>query len=324
MEATSSPPTTSEDAPRRGRRRRKPNVPIHVVDPARTWASVSMAAVTVLLFLAVGGPWWQASLTVSSPLTATQVASVVEDFDLGGAITCVANEWPPAQSPCLNVSDHQEGVRDAVSVGINAALVVLGVASALACVLATLGAFGVRLRRLQLTVEIALVFLVVLATFGLLAGTAAIGPGPQASGYCWTLSGNVSSCPLFWGATPGGVVSGGCDTCYYELSWGGGIAYDETLLAAGLATITGAVLWLGRKRPYTLEETAAWAVKNAPISLPPPPTTPPEAFGPRAPISAVVPEFHVAETAWTCPRCHAYNSRFALQCGACNTDRPKE
>lgn len=330
--ATASPGGSVYSTPHRRRgRRRQATLPFHYVDRNGRWATVAMFVVTVLLALAIGGEWWQTAVTVTSPLSDTQVQNAVVDFYLGGAVSCHTYMWAPNDSPCLSVAPRQGGLAGAVSAGMNELLFGLVGASAVAAVLALLGGLGIRRSRAQLQVEIALVVVVALATVGFAGGSAILGPSPQGSGYCWLLSGNVTNCPAFWGATSSGLISGACDTCFAELSWGGGAAFYEMLVAALLSTVTGIVLWIDRKHPYTAQEMADWAVKNAPVSLQHRPGTSPDGtpagptpFPPRPPISATVPGFATPTTDWTCPRCHTFNSRFALQCGRCHLDRPGE
>jgi hypothetical protein len=290
-----------------------------------------LLAVTVLLFLAIGGPWWQTELTATSPDTSAVVQNVVVVVHLGGGISCSTYQWF-ANNPCLNVSSRQNGTLASVYSGMNYALFGLVGASGLAWLLATLGNFGVRFGRRQLTAEIVLVVAVVFAALGLLVTSAVLGPGPQSGAVCWTLSGDVASCPSFWGRSVAGAIPGGCLTCYNELSWGGALGYYEALAATAVGGLTAVGLWQSRGRPYTAEEVAAWAAKNAPLPLRPQgsgsgtPGSPGDAVSPVARMDRPEPPggypgFRVPETDWTCPKCGSHNSRFALQCGVCHTVR---
>jgi hypothetical protein len=303
-------------------------------DPARKWASVTLLIATVLLFLSVNGPWWQATYSSSTAGTGGLVQRATVTFHVGGTVTCATYNWP-ASSPCQNVSSEQVGWRATVSSGFNAVLLGLFFAAAGSWTLATLGNVGIRFARGQLLVEVALVLAVAVAALGLLVGSVALGPGPQAGTYCWYFSGNITTCPFYWGGATAGAIPGACDLCDDAISWGAGAAYYETLAATALVGGTGVYLWRGRKGPYLPEEVAAWSVRNAPFSIPvesPPPLAAAAAPTPapvnaftavRPPISEDYHGFHIAESPWTCAQCQSVNSRFALQCRTCHAERPR-
>jgi len=311
--------TTAGARPRR-RWRERPGTQLHHVEPSRTIASVSLLIVAALLFFAVGGSWWQAELVGANPSTDAQVQNVVITYRLGGFVDCSTWKWESAITPCANVSSSQGGVEGGFAMVANGALVGLLAATVFAWSLATLGNVGIRFGRRQLHAEIAIVLVVALVAGGLLIGGLAAGPGPQASGYCWILSGNVTGCSFFWGGTPAGQITGSCENCTSQLSWGAGLSYYETLGAFAVATGTGAALWLGRKRPYTHEEVEVWAQRFGPVAFLPRTDGP---GGETARPGSSGPGYRVAETPWTCPNCHAANSQYALLCRECRTERPR-
>ena len=176
------------------RRRRRQASHLHFSDPGRKWASVTLAFVPILLGVAVGGPWWQETFTATPFDNSTPNQVAVITFHVGGVVSCSTVDWY-IQLPCTNVSDHQNGTRGTVYAAMDYALVSLVGASTVAWLLSILGTVGIRLGRWQLRAEIAIVLAVTLVTVGLLAGSAALGPGPQANTYCEALSNNTSGCP---------------------------------------------------------------------------------------------------------------------------------
>lgn len=295
-----------------------------------------MLVVTFLLVLAVQGPWWAIDLTSVSDNSNTLVQAVTVTYYAGGAVSCsVFNKLYTANfTPCANVSGHQSGVHEAVYEGLNDAVLGLVGVSALASLFAVLGVFEIKFGRRQLTTEIALLIAVTVAAVVIAAVPVVAGPGGQASGYCSTLSGNTTGCTTFWGSASAapGVLPGSCLLCINTVSWGAAFGFYDSLVAAAVAGAIAAFLWIGRKKPYTAQEVDAWMVRHRPVPIAPDEE---EASAPgsaaasssavvweRPPTDATHPGFRIAQHAWTCPRCHAVNSRWALLCRVCRADRP--
>lgn len=305
MEASSYGPGA-----RKGSRRQKPAY--HYVDGARKWASVSLLLVSVLLLIAVDGPWWQTEVSSLPSGSDTPNGYVELSFDLGGAISCTSyNESTPGISttfsPCQNFSTHQYGGSGALYSGMNDGLIGLLGASAVSWLLATLGNLGVRFGRLQLTIEIGLVLAVTLIALGFVVGAAVLSPEPQASTYCWALSGNTTTCPFFWGSSNAAANPVGCISCGTTFEWGGGSSFYETLLVVPFGAVTSWSLWRGRRGPYTREENVTWAASNTPYSLRP--TQPTRLAGAEA-REALVPAQRGTRPAVLDPR-HASSSTAA-------------
>ncbi len=344
---SSSSTTSTPPSSRRSRRREGPAV--HFVERGRVWSVVSLLVVLFLLVLALGGSWWEATVNSVDPTSSTTIQGVTVNFELGGGVRCSSYGWVAGSDPCQNISSSQPGARGLAYSAFEDAVVAILAASAVAWVLAALGLFGIRRGRWQLRLEIALVFVVAFAALAIVGGSVALGPGPQGSGYCTYLSGNVTGCSAFFGSSPAGFLPGGCVTCDNVLSWGGGGAFYETLGAMAVAAGTAGTLWISRSKPYTAEEVAEWAKRYAPASPTRAPATAPapaavvgpamagtgvgaapgespaipDYIGTRPPISAVRPSFQVAQSDWTCPRCGRDNSRWSVVCGGCGSDRPE-
>jgi len=315
------------------------------VDRGRVIACFTLPAVTVLLVLAVHGQWWQLQYVSDSPAsTAYQIQYAIITFEPGGSVTCTS--WSNIQNfePCQNVTAQQTGSREALYVGLQDSLVGAAVLGALASVVAVMGHFGIRLGRLQLTLEIVLALTLVLVTGGFLLATTVAGPGPQAGGYCWYLSGNLTTCPAFWGSSLAfPTYNGTCLPCDDHLIWGSGYAYYETAFAVVVDAATVWMLLARRSRPFTREEQYAWMANRRQLVPGPsaarPDGPPGSSSGPgatssvypppgttwtRPPVDATHPGFRIAEHAWTCPNCQLVNSRWAVICKACRSDRPPQ
>jgi len=322
-------------SPRRWGRRRR-DVQIHYTDYARLLASVSLAAVTLLLLVAVGGPWWQIVLTSAVSPGGGAIQGGTVTFTLRGAVSCSSFvTFPTNFTPCHFISAQQSFARGAINDMMNYAMIASVGAGALAWALATLGNLGVKFGRLQLTVEIALALFVVLAASGVLVAFTVLGPGAQANATCWNLSGGVTNCPGVWGSATPAPIAGVCLGCDVDMAWHAGGAYFEALLASGIGGLTVWYLWAGRQGPYTHEEEAAWSVRHRPLnrsleelariaSAGAAARPPSDVVWTRPPTEATHPGFRIAERAWTCPNCGLENSRWAVVCSACHTDRPSE
>jgi Zn-finger in Ran binding protein and others len=331
MASTAATSAVSRPKTDRHLRRGLPGTPVRYVDRARLWASVSLLVMAALLVAGVQGSWWQVGFSAFSPESNQQVQFVTVEFHLGGSATCASSPWQAnITPPCANVSGRVDGTVGAYDTALDVALPVLAGLSGIAWGLATLANVGVRGSRRQLDLEIALALAVTFAIAATLIGSIALGPGPQAAGYCSALSGQSTSCPSFFGGTTAGVFPGACDTCDNSLGWGAGLSFYEALGALALGAITGGWLLAGRKGPYTAEEVAVWAERFRDIPRAPEPVVAaPASLGApwasalrRPPASAIDLRFKVAESDWDCPSCGNHNSRWAVQCSRCHGDRP--
>ncbi len=329
-----TPGSSGGPGPTRARRRRRvlwgKDAQYHYTDPARSWSSLALLVITLLLLAAIGGSWWQTQFQAIASGSYVPAQTIVVAFDLGGSVRCATTGWSGNFNPCVNITDRQVGTRGEVYAGMNDVIIALTVAGAIACLLATLGMLGVRISRVQLTLEILLVLCLAIVPFGLMGISAALGPGPQASSYCTFLSANVTSCPYFWGGSSAGTIPGSCTTCFLTLGWGSGVAFYEALGAAILAAVTVGFLWRGRHGPFTVAENRAWLQSNEPLKLPAataPTEFVPGAPGPpappgRPPVSALHPRLRISGRPWNCPQCGRVNSGWARICTSCRGERP--
>ena len=308
---------------------------MHYVDRRRTYAVLLLVVAGILLFLAIGGSWWQTELIASNVLTNAQVQHVLVTYNLGGSVTCTTWRWPPS-NPCNNITagmgNPQRYVYDAADYVVMG-LVVVAWADA---VLLMLGISGVNFGRPELRLLTALTLAIALTGAALIVGTIAIGPGANAATYCTALSGDVTTCPIYYGSTNAGIIAGGCQQCDLLLTWGGGSSFYFALGATGAVALAWWLLYVGRKGPFSREEQAAWAVTNRPLSLTGPgPGRPNMRYdapvaaagsgyvGPTS-SSAASPRFKLRSEPWTCPRCGRVNSAWAGMCLACKGPPPED
>jgi len=112
------------------------------------------------------------------------------------------------------------------------------------------------------------------------------------------------------------------------------------LVAGAFFAGAAAVLWLGRKRPFTMQEEVAWAARfrDLPIAppkstfgqapgSPPPPPEKPSAAGPgrlSVPTGShwVAGRYVTPKEPWVCPQCGTQNLQWANLCRSCGADRP--
>ena len=326
---------TSGPSRQRGRRRSGTRYTgiLHYVDRRRTYASLAMVVATILLCLAVGGPWWSFTQISYNPLTSVQVQNVHANFDLGGTITCSTYHWEPPSFPCANLTATLHGeygilyeVYGYLALGLAE---LAGILSALLWV----GNTGLNLGRRQLRAILILTLAFVVVSGSMLLGSAAMGPGPQEASFCYQYTGNVSNCPSYWGSVASGQFAGEClAPCQYTSNWGPGTAWYEVLAATALAGLAWALLWSGRKGPYSIEEHATWSATNRPLSLTglslPRPISGEVLLSSRvsewtqAPAQNSVYPTEVSRETWRCLRCGRINSPWAGQCGYCREARP--
>lgn len=308
---------------------------MHFVDRRRTYAGVLLLAIGGLFLLSVGGAWWQAELLASSPLTNAQVQHVTISFNLGGGLSCSTWRWPPS-NPCNNISGPMQGPREIVYAAANYIVGALGVAALLGAGLLFTGNAGLNFGRVELRMLILLVLAIAVVGAAVVVITVGASPGPQAGTYCAELSGNVTTCPIFFGSAAAGVIAGGCNQCDLVYTWGGGLAFYESVAATGAAAAAWWLLWVGRAGPFSRAEQVAWAVSNRPLALTGPglgrpgmrfegPKPPPVAsFAPSATAEPPAPRFKLRADPWTCARCGRVNSPWAGMCMVCRGPPPPD
>lgn len=351
MAAASSWAAPPGTARRRRRERPRPEISTHYVERGRVVASVTLPIVTVVLLLAVHGQWWEVQYVSNSSAAflganQEQYQYVVVTYLAGGTVECSSfSLTTPDFTPCDNVSGQLNDGQGAWYAGLNDGLIALVGLGALASAFTLLANFGVRFGRVHLMLMIGLAFTLLLVASSLLVVTTFIGHGPLGSAFCSAFSGNLTTCPGFWGSSIAfPTVNNTCLTCDDHVLWGAGYAYYEALIAVVVDAVTVWLLWTRRKRPFTLEEQRAWfasqrAHGSIPTGSPAPSDTPapttgaagsPSAYPPtgviwtRPPVDATHPGFNIAVSPWTCPNCATANSRWARLCKACRADRPPE
>jgi hypothetical protein len=339
--------------------RRRPSAPgastpavtpaVRYHDRARFWVVVPLVVATLLLVPSLlAGVWWEAGLEAVSPIDGVVHQSVTITFHIGGGFTCSEVNWSYAPTPCTNLTYGSiGGARGAVYAGLGYALEALIALGAVAAALLTVGNLRIRRRRYQITLEIALVATLAVATLALPLATALAGPGPQAMSDCSYLSGGTSSCAAFLGSTGTNLIPGECNVCQNTIAWGGTDSFYACLISGILFAACAAVLVSRRRSPFTLEEEVRWASRfqppltaprvgaaaaapsaaaGAPTPSPPPP--PPSA----RPASGLGPEdtrrafgrYEAPKGPWACPRCGAENLQWANLCRGCGAERPTD
>ncbi len=301
--------------------------PFHYVDLHRRIAVLLVLAAAVLGALSINGPWWTATRVSASELTNEQVQNVEVEFNAGGSASCSSwRDWHP--DPCANISSSVAGVvgsaYGALDLGLGA--IVAGALGAGA--LLGLGLLGYSFGRAQFTLAIVLALAVGLLALGMVGFTVALGPGPQAAGYCAALSANQTTCPSFLGGVTAGVIPGSCIECASKLNWGGGYAFFATIGLTAASLFGAFLLWRGRHGPFTQREQWEWAAANQPYQLTD--RGPPGEAG--APTGATLPStgrnaipFSASRTTrWVCHRCRTVNSPWATRCGACGDHRASD
>jgi len=344
--AGSDRPAIPEPAPWRKGGHGRSTIAFHYVERGRVISCVTLPVVTILLLTAIHGQWLQAQYVSDSPAeTQVQIQYVIITVYAGGAVSCSSYSDFPGFNPCRNVSQQLTGTQADLYGGLNDALIAIAGLGAFASALALLGNFGIRFGRAHLTAVIALVFLLAGVIGGLVVAVPLAGTGPQIGAFCWLFSGNVTTCPGFWGSSVAfPMINGTCLSCDDHLVWGAGFGYYQTAFALGLAILTAWLLWSRRRRPFTIAEQMAWKagqrVAGGSQSLPanrpgltpsaPGPARGPSVYPPeggtwtRPPLEATHPGFRIGEGPWTCPNCQTSNSRWAVICQACHSDRPRQ
>jgi hypothetical protein len=324
---------------RRGRQGPASTIAVHYVDNGRRAANLTLPLMTALFIVSLVVPWWQ--LTLDSATGVSDVHDpaqiVIIGFALDGAVSCASTNWLSVPyAPCSNLSVTQSELANLTVRGMGGALGLLVGAGALASVLATAGSLGYRRRRWPLRLEIALTAFCVFGALVLAASYVAVGVTPAENSACWYLSADATTCgTLFGGTTSVGFLPGECEGCQNRMGWAPTTGFFVDLIAAGVGAATLSLLWVRRHGPYTIEEEAVWSVRHKPADfVRPAPAAPPPAsvLGPpapsviwsRPPIEATHSRFRIAEAPWTCPRCQRENSRYALVCSDCLTDRPPD
>jgi hypothetical protein len=318
----------------RGGVARSEHRPFHYVDMHRSIAVVLLVVMAVLAVVSVNGAWWSVSRVSTSYTSGEQVQNVVVTFNAGGSTSCTTfpAEWDP--DPCSNISAVLSGTVGTFDDSLNVGLFVLLGTSLAAAALLGIGLLGYSFGRSQLKFALALALATGIVALGLVGAAAAIGPGPQAQGYCSYLSANQTSCPSFSGGVNAGSIPGGCDECATSVHWGGGLGFYFVVAGGALSLLGWFLLWRGRNGPFTQEEQANWASKNRPFSLsdlPPPPVagSASAAAGLMAPLPvqpgrSAIPFSSSRTTRWACRRCQTVNSPWASRCGACGDHRPAD
>jgi len=308
---------------------------LHYVDRRRTIAALLLAVAGLLLFLAVSGAWWQVELIASNPLTNAQVQHVLVTYGLGGSVNCSTWRWPPS-NPCNNITAGMGSPQRAAYQVANYAVGALAVGAWIAAGMLLLGVYGVNFGRPELRLLLAWGLALALVGTATIVGTVVLGPGSDAGTYCSELSGNVTTCPIYYGSTNAGIIPGGCQSCDLLLSWGGGPSFYLAVVATGMMALAWWLLYVGRKGPFSRDEQAAWAVTNRPLSLtgpgpgrpnmrydvPVPPPASPYVAPPSS--SAASPRFKLRTDPWTCPRCGRVNSAWAGMCLGCQGPPPSD
>ncbi|MFY9716506.1 MAG: hypothetical protein WAK40_01020 [Thermoplasmata archaeon] len=300
----------------------------------RSIAVVLLVVMAVLAAFSVNGAWWTVSRVSVDYTTGQQVQNVVVSFNAGGSTSCSVypTEWRP--SPCANISSASSGTVGAFDTVLNVGLLAVLGTSLAAAVLLALGRFGFTFGRSQLKLALSLALVTGIIALSLLGTAAALGPGPQAQGYCAFLSGNQTTCASFAGGVNAGGIPGGCGGCATTVHWGGGLGFYLDLAGGALSLFAWFLLRRGRHGPFTQAEQATWASKNRPYSLsdlPPAPVTgsASAAAGLMAPLPvqpgrSAIPFSSSRTTRWACRRCQTVNSPWANRCGACGDHRPAE
>jgi hypothetical protein len=333
---SSEPSSTSQ--------KRQPAPAMRYSDRDRRWLIVPLALATFLVFSSLfGGLWWQVSLRTFSPSTGQTFQSVAVSYHIGGRVTCADENWLFPPTPCSNVTLSRLGGQQGVLyASLGYGLAVLGALGLAAIGLLTLASVGFRRHRRQLTIEIILVMAIAVGALAIPIATVVAGPGPAAAPVCDYLSENGTNCPFFWGSASAFPIPGECTGCGNSFSWGPTASFYQCLIAGILFAASSAILWLGRDRPFTLEEEVVWAARFRERSVPATPATPsglrPVSVGPASaeppPAPAPPPEarstdlrraygrYEVPRDPWACPRCGSKNLQWANLCRNCGADRP--
>jgi len=338
ISGATSAPSFSRAAPASARPRSPPGprVSVHYRDRRRPFSAALVGIAVVLLGYSLGGAWWQVSLESSSSTSGGfgQIANVEVRFTLGGTIECTAVGWVPP-TPCAAVPSSETGPTRLLDLGTYFALLVgIGV-GILTAGLVVAGNLGLVLGRRQLLLAIVLAFVVAGVALSTPVVGAVAGPGAQGESICGTLSEGFVDCHLYWGGAPVGPYPGGCYDCANQESWGAGVAWFSTMVAGGLAFLSGYLLWIGRKGPYTNAEERAWAISKGYIDRPRPTPLPiptrtgeppeeiPQTSGPGA-LRSALPLPSDRRASWRCLECGTVNAPWAEMCGRCRSVRPSD
>lgn len=321
---------------------KRPRPAVRYADRARRWVFVPLAIGTFLLAASLqGGIWWQTGVYARSPVSGADHQDVIVIYHVGGDLSCSELNWTYPPTPCTNISERAvTGARGVLYTSLEYVLAALVAVGLVAIALIGLANFGVRRHRIQLTIEIVLALVLTAAAFGYPTVSAAAGPGPQGDTICWYLSGNNSTCPVFWGSASVTYLPGLCGVCLQSVSWGAGDAFYQCLVSGAFFAAAAAVLWLGRNRPFTAEEEAAWAERFRDLTIVPPrstfvqapagPAVPPAGPPAVAPGQLSVPtgshwvagRYVTPKEPWVCLQCGTQNLQWANLCRNCGADRP--